>query len=91
MNIPTPKFNIGQTVDVIHAGAEKTRLYILDVQTVTCTAGTQIYYGGRLVYNGQVFDVDYKDSKKPRRNHLFTLKEVKLREDELREVPESVD
>lgn len=84
MRLPEPKFNVGQTVDVIYAGCEKTQLYILQIETVTCTAGTQIYYRGRLHHQSS-FLGDFKDGK-TEKGKSFVLGEVKLREDELREV-----
>lgn len=42
------KYNIGDLVDLKHSGPEETRLFITEIHTVTCSAGTQVVYRGKL-------------------------------------------
>ena len=42
------KYNIGDLVQFKHSGTEQTRLFITEIHTVTCCAGTQVYYKGKI-------------------------------------------
>ena len=42
------KYNIGDLVSLKQSGPEQTKLFITEIHTVTCSAGTQVLYRGKL-------------------------------------------
>lgn len=42
------KFKIGQEVELVNDTEKKHFLHIIEIQEITCSAGTQVTYTGRL-------------------------------------------
>jgi hypothetical protein len=76
MDIPQPKFKIGDIVYLKHMGAEQTRLFILEIHIQICCGGAQIHYMGGLYTNGLSGGISSK-------RHAIHPNKWTLREDEL--------
>lgn len=78
------KYKIGQRVRFINESSEKTFLHITMIEEITCSAGKQVFYTGRLWITKQYSpsgSACHKDLWKANEIELVAVKEEKSKKE----------